>query len=66
MFANGLHEFTQKIGRMTAALIDRHEADGLDFGILICSAAAYVLSAWWIAVVSHLHASLTIPLLTTL
>ena len=58
-------EFTQKIGRMTTALIDRHEAEGLDFGILICSAAAYVLSAWWIAIVSHLHARFTIPPLRT-
>jgi len=55
--ADHLHGFAQKLGRMTAALIEKHEAEGLDFGVLIFSAAAYVLSAWWIAIVSRFRNS---------
>ncbi|KAF8305248.1 hypothetical protein DL93DRAFT_2089670 [Clavulina sp. PMI_390] len=40
----------QNLGRNAAALIERNEHEGLDFGLLICCAAAYVLSAWWMMV----------------
>lgn len=40
---------------MAAVLIERREVEGLDFGLLVCSATAYVLSAWWIAVVGNFN-----------
>jgi len=54
----------QKLGRMTAALIEKHEAEGPDFGVLVFSAAAYVLSAWWITI-TYPYAAIS-PLASTL
>ena len=42
--------FAQKVGQVGKELAD--EAESYQFGILIASAAAYVVAAWWIVVVS--------------
>lgn len=41
--------FAQKVGQVGKELAD--EAESYQFGILIASAAAYVVAAWWIVVV---------------
>lgn len=46
----------QSMARQASKLIDQHlDMEGLDFGILIGAAAAYVLSAWWIIAVRRFH-----------
>lgn len=47
--------FAQKVGQVGKELAN--EAEGYQFGILIASAAAYVVAAWWIVVVGRLSAS---------
>lgn len=51
-----LTHWFQSMARQASKLIDQHlDMEGLDFGILIGAAAAYVLSAWWIIAVRRFH-----------
>lgn len=52
--------FAQKVGQVGKELADERES--YQFGILIASAAAYVVAAWWIVVVSCPFALLQPPL----
>ncbi|KAG8219767.1 hypothetical protein J3R82DRAFT_739 [Butyriboletus roseoflavus] len=54
--------FAQKVGQVGKELAD--EAESYQFGILIASAAAYVVAAWWIVVAYP--AAATSPLSSTL
>ncbi|KAH0838270.1 nucleophile aminohydrolase [Lanmaoa asiatica] len=54
--------FAQKVGQVGKELAD--EAESYQFGILIASAAAYVIAAWWIVVAYP--AAATSPLSSTL
>jgi hypothetical protein len=42
----------QKLGQVGKEYIDESETPNWQFGLLIATAAAYVVSAWWIVVVS--------------
>jgi hypothetical protein len=42
----------QKAGQLAKQLVEEREEDGIQFGLLIATAIAYVASAWWIVVVS--------------
>ena len=48
----------QSLGKKAKSLADRSEAEGVQFGMLIGAAAAYVGSAWWIIMVSLCSPSL--------
>jgi len=54
----------QNLGRRAKQIVDDYEGEGLEFGMLIGAAAAYVGSAWWI-IVTYPSAA-TSPLSSTL
>lgn len=56
--------FAQKVGQVGKELAN--EAESYQFGILIASAAAYVVAAWWIVVVGCPSALLSLPFIFAL
>ncbi|KAF9510412.1 hypothetical protein BS47DRAFT_1331710 [Hydnum rufescens UP504] len=54
----------QNLGRRAKQIVDDYDGEGLEFGMLIGAAAAYVGSAWWI-IVTYPSAA-TSPLSSTL